>query len=133
MARRLVDRLKDDAEVDRTAILNVILICCDAGNNILEEDRPAGKLWSMTLRYIQSCPGLQYIYWGKVFEKENVFLFLIQWESIKAWRSFQSSLGVSLLMGLFAANPMNWATKLELSELIDADQIVEVVVFGFQH
>jgi hypothetical protein len=121
----------EEDQLSAVPVLCIIHFTFHAGVNISEPSQLASILWQKSLKFVSTIPGFQQLYWAPVDTISQQVIVLIQWDSGRGWKLFQSSLGFTMMMG-YIQNISNRCIQLTLpAYLFNCDSVLEIVSFQF--
>lgn len=129
----IAHNLKEADQLPADPVLSVLHLTFHSGVDVSEPSQLASVLWQKSLRLVSTIPGFQGLFWAPVDPgwANQEIIALIQWDSGRGWRLFQSSLGFSMILG-YIESISNRCVQLALpANLSSLDSVLELVSFRF--
>ncbi|KAH8700095.1 hypothetical protein BGW36DRAFT_415267 [Talaromyces proteolyticus] len=124
---------KDADQLPATPVLGILQFTFHSGVNVSEPSQLASVLWRKSLTFVSTIPGFQRLYWAPVDHASpcQQIIVLMQWDSGRGWKLFQSSLGFSMMLG-YIESISNRCIQLALpAYLFDFDSVLGLVSIQF--
>ena len=110
-------------------VLSVCKLSLRAGIDVSQGEQMATRFWAASLEYIRSIPNCTALCWASIENNPETLIALIQWQSVFAWRSFQSSIGFRLMTAVLTTECLNRALSIKLPDNATAGDLVEIAAF----
>ncbi|RLL95788.1 hypothetical protein CFD26_104336 [Aspergillus turcosus] len=122
---------KDADQLPANPVLGILQFTFHSGVDVSEPTQLASILWRKSLTFVSTIPGFQRLYWAPVVHASpcQQIIVLVQWDSGRGWKLFQSSLGFSMMLG-YIESISNRCIQLALPAF-NGDSVLELVSFQF--
>jgi hypothetical protein len=114
-------------------VLSILHFTFHPGVNVTEPSQLAYILWQKSLKFVSTVPGFRGMYWSTVdhTSPHQQLIVLIQYDSGKGWKLFQSSLGFSMMLGYIESISNRCIQSVLPVNLTISDSLLELVSFRF--